>query len=293
VVVTFPPTAATLNRLLRQLIDQGLQVVVVDNASREDVAGQLARDLQVRLCLIRNQTNLGIAAAQNIGIRKALSLPCAAVLFLDQDSQIEPDSLRRLRSHLGDEQNQVIAPVCFDAEQGFGYPIVDISPSGARRKHHPGNLDQPVRVSVVISSGMLVRRKVFERVGLMDERLFIDYVDTEWCLRCASQGIAILVDPAARLSHSIGARALSLGRFKVPVHDPARRYYRIRNAFLLLRYPHVPLRMTLREILFGLVHTCLLAVSRGSARRHAGFYLRAVADGLRDRGGPYQGRSVP
>lgn len=61
---------------------------------------------------------------------------------------------------------------------------------------------------------MLIRRSVFERVGVLDERLFIDYVDTEWCLRCAAQGITVRIIPAASMTHSIGDKSPSLAGFQ-------------------------------------------------------------------------------
>ena len=122
----------------------------------------------------------------------------------------------------------------------------------------------------------------------MNEALFIDYVDTEWCLRCARAGISVTVDPRVRMTHSIGDSMIELPGFRVPVHSPERRYYRVRNAFLLLRYTHVPKLMCLSEICFGFVHQFLLVLRGHRRSEYLKLYFRAVIDGLRGRAGRYR-----
>lgn len=137
---------------------------------------------------------------------------------------------------------------------------------------------------------MLVRCSVFEQVGMLDERLFIDYVDTEWCLRCAALGIAVRVNPSAVMTHSIGDKSIRLAGFRVPVHSPLRRYYRVRNAFHLLRMNHVPALMALREVVFGLIHQLILIAVERKRWDYLAFYFRAVRDGLTGVFGPFKSR---
>lgn len=291
VVISFNPEASAFKRLLTQLSEQVDGIVVVDNASTCDIASLVKAVPQATVCLLQNARNLGIAAAQNLGIGKAAESGCGAIIFFDQDSSIPDGAIARLETHLRDPAVSIVAPVHFDADQGFGYPVVHIAPNGTRRKWQPEALTSPIDVSVTISSGTLVRRSVFDRVGLMDEGLFIDYVDTEWCLRCVQKGYAVRVEPAARLEHSLGLRSVSLGRFRIPIHRPERRYYRVRNALLLLRYPHVPLLMTLREVAFGLLHTCAIMLLARQRQDYLRFYVQGVIDGIRGRTGPWLPRS--
>lgn len=81
----------------------------------------------------------------------------------------------------------------------------------------------------------MVSKEVFEIVGMMDEELFIDYVDTEWCLRCLNYGILVHIIPDIEMVHAIGDKSVKICGINIPIHSPVRRYYRVRNAFLLLR----------------------------------------------------------
>ncbi|MBF4438429.1 glycosyltransferase family 2 protein, partial [Vibrio anguillarum] len=88
----------------------------------------------------------------------------------------------------------------------------------------------PIEASCIISSGMAVRKNILDSVGVMDDSLFIDYVDTEWSLRARYLGNLILVDPQLVMGHEIGTDNLKLFKWRVPVHSASRRYYRIRNS---------------------------------------------------------------
>ncbi|HFR6094685.1 TPA: rhamnosyltransferase, partial [Shigella flexneri] len=111
----------------------------------------------------------------------------------------------------------------------------------------------PFKSSVTISSGTMVSKEVFEIVGMMDEELFIDYVDTEWCLRCLNYGILVHIIPDIEMVHAIGDKSVKICGINIPIHSPVRRYYRVRNAFLLLRKNHVPLLLSIREVVFSLI----------------------------------------
>ncbi|WP_150306226.1 glycosyltransferase family 2 protein [Pseudomonas saliphila] len=282
VVVTYNPNMPKLCQLLSMLLPQVGTLVVVDNGS----AAGLLEGLPDGVVVIDLDTNRGIGAAQNEGIIECLKRGAEAIVFFDQDSTIGPALIGGLSACFSDDQVNITAPVSFDSVHGFGYPIVDVAANGARRKYLPESLDKSLDVSVAISSGTMVRAKVFVEVGMLDEGLFIDYVDTEWCLRCARAGFKVRINPKVSMRHSIGDSVRGLAGFKVPVHSPERRYYRVRNALLLFRYPHVPSRMLVREVVVGFVQQCLLVVMEPRRKDYARYYIAAIRDGLKGRNGP-------
>lgn len=81
----------------------------------------------------------------------------------------------------------------------------------------------------------------------MDESLFIDYVDTEWCLRAIAKGYKVYAATSAKMSHAIGDKAIKVLAWHVPVHSAFRRYYRLRNGLLLARMKHIPPLIKVRE----------------------------------------------
>jgi len=272
IIVTYNPIQDKLNSLINALKNQLVTPVIVDNASAELVKADCK--------MVQLEKNFGIARAQNVGIEYALSFSPDAIIFFDQDSIITDSSfIESLFEPIAKKRAKITAPVFIDNIRGFIYPIVEITKHGGRIKHFPSSGASEFFVNNAISSGTMVETEALRKVGNMVESLFIDYVDTEWCLRAASIGLQVLIVPTVRMTHSIGDRTLKIGRFYVPKHSPFRRYYRIRNSFFLFRLPYVPKLMASREILFAVIHQWILILfSKGE--RYS--YLKSLISGCRD-----------
>lgn len=273
IIVTYNPNESNLTLLVNALISSGVTPIIVDNASKEDFSAPCH--------LIKLDSNYGIAKAQNRGIKYALRQNAEAIIFFDQDSSIVDELfIKKLYQPILDKKASITAPVFTDLARGFIYSIVDIDKHGKITKYYPAVDDAPFKVSNVISSGTMVDVQALTEIGYMVDELFIDYVDTEWCLRAYNKGFDILVIPNARMTHSIGDKTLKLGAFYVPKHSPFRRYYRIRNAFYLLRQAYIPKRLAYREISFAIIHQMILiAVAKGERLAYISSFYRGLRDG--------------
>ncbi len=174
---------------------------------------------------IRNGTNLGVARALNQGMLAARDEGFAYALLLDQDSRIEAASLERLvAAQMAIEDAFIVCPRVL-------YEPASLRGHGSRK----GGV---TRVNVAISSGSLVDLSRLEEVGLHDEKLFVDYVDFEYCLRAAAKGCFTYRVEDAVLHHRLGDRreARLLGLRRYPTHHaPERRYYKTRNMLYVWR----------------------------------------------------------
>ncbi|AYA06630.1 MULTISPECIES: glycosyltransferase family 2 protein [Rahnella] len=286
VIVSYQPIINDLMHLIDSLKRQGVESIVVDNGSlgREKFA-----NLREICVFIELEKNLGIAAAQNIGIRKAEEKGAEYIVFFDQDSKIDENYIRALtqdflRVRQYDSKIATIGPVFTDSRHGFYYKVIDINRFGLRKKINPENYSAPFATSLIISSGSMIPIDAIRQIGYMNESLFIDYVDTEWCLRATSQGYTIYVGTSARMTHSIGDKIVRFFMFNIPVHSPFRRYYRVRNAFFLLRMKHVPKLMVVREFIFNFIHQVILILTQKSKKReYLHSFLRAIKDGFLNR----------
>jgi rhamnosyltransferase len=265
VVVTYHPEPDSLRVLLPALLAQVGRVVVVDNGSAADVSTWLPPVVADRVELVRNDQNQGLAAAQNEGAARAMSLgPCRYVLFTDQDSLPAPRMVRRLRDALMEADRratmedpaQVAAagPQSIDIRTGeasvlivdqWGWPGRWLPPEHGFNVslHEARSYD----VSFLIASGSLVPVPVLRALRGMRSNYFIDHVDTEWCLRARAAGYRLLVVPEARLHHRLGESVKRLPIFggrKIFYHTPLRDYYMFRNTLLMLR--DVPMPITWR-----------------------------------------------
>ena len=107
-----------------------------------------------------------------------------------------------------------------------------------------------------------------DSIGLMDEGLFIDLVDTEWCLRAKSKGFHIMGVGEAIMTHTLGEQRKEvwfLRQRSVPFHRPFRYYYMIRNSLLLYRRNYISWRWKLADGVKWfkiLIFFCLAAPNR-------------------------------
>lgn len=235
VVVTYNPEDIGL--LLSTLREQCEAVVVVDNGSKnsDDVRDACTQNNAHLLAL---PENLGIAAAQNIGIDWARERGAEAVLLMDHDSLPAPDMVERLWEQLvRDDSRAAVGPLAAEEREGADQLVY------VAREWKPGRASaeelnaEAVDVAFLIASGCLIRMDALDDVGGMNEALFIDHVDLEWGLRARNAGWTLAAIPAARLRHELGDEvAVVPGRAQpIHVHSPIRNYYLARNTVWLIR----------------------------------------------------------
>ncbi len=138
----------------------------------------------------------------------------------------------------------------------------------------------PRAVDWVSGCAILVRRAVIEQVGMLDERFFYYWEETEWCIRATKAGWRILHAPQAKLWHK------GVQRDYRP--KPSVTYYNTRNRFLMLMKHHAPLStwiVTWAQIARTLTSWTIKPKWR-SAREHRNAMWRGTIDFLRHRWGP-------
>jgi rhamnosyltransferase len=282
VIVCYHPDPARVADTCAELRAAEVTPVLVDNTEQSYLADHAAT-AGCRLLALRE--NSGIAHAQNVGVREAIDGGADAVLFLDQDSKLERGCVAALRGALDVGRAMVVGPVCMDETSGIELPATRLGPYGLPRPVLMANGRGNRAVDVLISSGTLATRAALAVAGPMDEQLFIDFVDTEWCLRCRSRDIGIEIVGGAVLRHSIGARFVRVGPLTVLVHSPLRCYYQIRNCFLLLRQRHVPRMFALHALVTVLASRTLLLLFATDRMAYVKAYAAAFRDGFRGFGG--------
>jgi rhamnosyltransferase len=235
-VPVFHPEAAVRERmrLLREQVDG---VTIVDDGSGPDADALLAGLEADGHRVMRQARNTGIAAALNTGMADAFEDGAAFVLTVDQDTV------------LGDGYVDACLSVCASAGPGTRLAVVcaDII-NGAPSIPAEWTTEGFGIVREAIQSGMLIPRAAIEACGDLDARLFIDLVDTEFCLRAHSSGWLSVVAAGTSISHELGERVpvtfFGRPRFEADgtprtyeYHSPLRRYYIMRNTVdLVLRW---------------------------------------------------------
>lgn len=293
-VVTFNPSPQ-FHSSLRLLLTQLDQVLVVDNASSEAIRRWLeqeAEDKKASLKIIFNDENLGIASALNQGFRWALAQGYRQVIAFDQDSQPAVDMVAELLqaydSHPRRERIAILAPQIQDGITGE--KIKYLRAGGLfmeRTSCRDGVLDD---VALVITSGSLNNLSAYSQIGGFRDDFFIDYVDTEYCLRAREKGYGISVACRAVLHHRLGdQQKKQIGTFTLrpTFHSPLRWYYIHRNRIVMyglyaIRFP----QWALYDVMTGVYAFLKMLLYEDRKWRKILALTLGLIDGLLRRMGP-------
>ncbi|MFO0704371.1 MAG: glycosyltransferase family 2 protein [Candidatus Andersenbacteria bacterium] len=204
-------------RSLAQHAPQARDIIVVDNASKDETIALLAREFpQVRR--IASRTNAGFAKAVNWGITNARE---PYILILNPDVIVSAGSVQRLYQELETAPDiALIAPKLQYPDGSLQYSCcrfqtptyivahrswLGSTSFGQRLINHVRMVDYdhktPRDVDWVIGGCMLVRRSAIEEVGLMDERYWLYIEDMDWCRAFWQAGWRVRYDPRAVMTH--------------------------------------------------------------------------------------------
>lgn len=278
-------TLLTVRSLLAQTSALA-SVTVVDNSGTVECGRTLA-ELSDRVEYRSTTGNLGYSGGMNVGIARALRAGATHVLLANSDVIVPPDCCARLLATLKAEPAAGIAgPVLLVRDRPDRIDSAGLSfdpASGRMRMLSAGDTvtSAPTvdrRVAAVSGCLMLVERRVFERIGMFDERYFFGFEDLDFCLRAQAVGVGTLVSPV-RAYH---ARAQSLS-----AHSTDRLYYGTRNHLLLAASTQGGGAGRARQI--GVV-TLNVASALMASPLHVAPRMLAVAAGCVDF---YRGRSGP
>lgn len=269
------------------------EVIVADNASSDGTVAAV-RAAHPWVTVIENGANLGFAAGNNTGLRYALEHGFDYALLLNNDTEARPDFLRLLvQGAAADPQIGAAGPLIHYYERpeliwsagGMVDRVRGTSRMLGIGEEDRGQYHQPREVDFVTGCALLVSREALKRAGLLDERFFMYYEETEWCARIARAGLRVVHLPEARLLH------------KIPLADRVDRpyvaYYMTRNRLLFLRATGASLGAWLHAALLQDLRTCLSYSLRPKwrpRRPQRDAMLSGWADFLRGRFGRWEAR---
>ena len=261
-------------------------IVVVDNGSEGDDAVLLRERFGESIRLMENESNLGFAGGCNTGIRYALEQGADYVVLLNNDTVVNPDFLDRIVEAVAADSGTGIAGgkiYCYEA------PEVIWSAGGVidRRRGQAlmrgsgeldrGQYDSRCDIDWICACFMLVSRGVLETVGLLDERFFFSWEDTDLCFRAARGGYRVLYVPESRIWHKAWGDPKKERLKGYPL------YYATRGYLIFIDKHYTGLRLAVSWLYFALMMPRIIwDYSRLTGQRKGPLYaLRAVVDFLR------------
>lgn len=223
------------------LEDETIEVIVVDNASREDEASQIEQRFpQVKV--IQSKENLGFAGGNNLGIKAAHG---KYLFFLNNDTLLavsgeKPEVREMLKALIRRlESDSKIGMVCPKIRFSWGnHPIqfAGYTPlSHITLRNHSigfgesdhGQYDTPHTTPYAHGAAMMVKREAIKKAGLMPECYFLYYEELDWSLMFRQAGYDIWYEPACTIYHK---ESQTTGQ-----DSPLRTYYITRNRLLFVK----------------------------------------------------------
>ena len=264
-----------------------LKVIVVDNRSSDNSREvvKIFKDVE----LIKNKENLGFSEGNNVGIKLAVKNGADFVLLLNPDTKVDPNLiLELLKVAESREKIGILSPKIYfypdfefhknrykENEKGkviwYAGGVIDwenilASHRGVDEVDN-GQYDKMTETDFATGATMMLKRKVFEKIGYFDEKFFLYLEDLDFSIRAKKAGFKIFYVPTAICWHKW---ARSAGGGSV-LQD----YYFTRNRLLFgLKYGSIRLKLALfRESLKFLT-------SNGVKRKAVlDFYLRRFGKG--------------
>lgn len=254
-------TASLVVACLRSLASEGpmqpggFRVMVVDNASGDGSANHIREAIVAERwgdwAEVREAPrNGGFSYGNNLAVREALQWACPPdqIWLLNPDTVVQPGAVARLTDFLRRHPRAGIVGSGIDNDDGEAWPYAFRFPSIASELENGLRLGLVTRVlrsrlvarrmgpqaataDWVSGASMMVRREVFEQIGLMDEGYFLYFEETDFCRRAGEAGWEVWYEPAARVMHIAGQSTGVTGRQTVIPRRPSywfesrRRYF--------------------------------------------------------------------
>jgi hypothetical protein len=187
---------------------------VVDNASSDGTMEKLNNYKNAQVKVIKNSCNLGVAEANNQGIKLAIEDKCQYVLLINNDTEFEANLVQKLISRLEANSCDMAVPKIkyWDDKDKIWCAGGYFRKWAAWQSWHYGyerkdcaefSVERIIDYSPTCC--MLIKTEVFDKVGLMDKKYFVYWDDTDFCLRALRAGVKMLYAPDIEFYHKVSS----------------------------------------------------------------------------------------
>ena len=197
-----------------KLSHDNFNLYIIDNASADKTLYLLEEHDDKRFKITANQSNTGVAAANNQGILQALKDNCDYILLINNDTEFESNLLEKLTSRLEKNECDIAVPkIKYWNDKGKIWCAGGFFRrwTAWQAMHYgEGQVDQSKYnhekiISYSPTCCMLIKAKVFDEIGLMDEKYFVYYDDTDFCFRAWRKKLKMLYVPEIEFYHKVSS----------------------------------------------------------------------------------------
>lgn len=183
-----------------------INIIIVDNASTDGSLQPIIPLNYKGLQVIKNKKNFGFAKAANKGLKLALKQGAQDVLLLNPDTLPNRGFLEPLLANPA----EIVGPILKFQRKGnwiydFGGKINFWTGRTTHREKDNGEfkISNLKPIDYVSGACMLIRRKVFEKIGFLNEKYFLFFEDPDFCLRAKKEGFKVALEPKSIILHKL------------------------------------------------------------------------------------------
>lgn len=253
----YDDTCELIESLRKYVHSVSYEIIVVDNASREDEAAKI-KEKYPFVTTLRSDTNGGFSGGNNLGIKVANG---QYIFLINNDTYVESDGFHNLIERL--ESGNDIGAV--SPKIRFAFPPQNIQFAGFTPLStitirnevvgfgHPddGSFDTAHTTPYLHGAALMVKREVIEKVGLMPEVYFLYYEELDWCTRMTDAGYELWYEPRCTVFHKESQSTGQLSKLRT--------YYMTRNRLLYTRR-----NRTGSQRLLSIFYQCTVAAGKNS-----------------------------
>ena len=214
----------------------------VNDQSNKVIADCLAAHPVSAYQHIKNTDNVGVAKGNNIGIEAALKDGCTHVLILNNDIEIEQETAFSSQLLLMEKGEKIIVPKIYYPDRTIwmaGGEMVKWRALGIHYGYNKADSEEynlPKYITYAPTCYMLVDASVFKKVGMMDEKYFAYYDDTDFVYRSCEAGYKLYYDPSVTIIHKVSHSSGGDSSFYIFYSNRNKLYFIRKNFSGLLKY---------------------------------------------------------
>lgn len=276
ILVLYNPNIEEVLLSINTLAPQVDELCLIDNTPDQDIHDIFRSFENIHYIPLFN--NVGIATAQNVGIKYFECNNFDFVLFSDQDSLAPKNLVSNLLIDFYRLQQEginvgLVGPLPINKHTGKPYH---------NRKKYIKDINVHnelyIECQSIISSFSLIPLVYFKKIGLYKDELFIDFVENEWCFRIREMlGVSAYISTRLTIQHELGKSKKFLW-FNISISSPFRIYFQVRNYLWLRKKSYVSVewkKQTFRKLILKLLYYPIFPQNRWD-------YIKRIFNGFRD-----------
>ena len=232
--------------LMENLNKNDYEIIIVDNNSTDGSVEMLEKEFSQKVKIIKNKNNIGFGAANNQGSKLAKE---KYLFFLNSDTLVKYNIFNEIKDEFESNGDYgVIAPKLIlenGEEQSFAYGNFPTLTSLMKEKIFKSikQTEKKVETDWVSGAAMIVRKRLYDKVGGFDEKFFMYFEDIDLCKKIRNLGNKIVVQKNISLIH-LGGKSINKNKERKKVYYESqnyffKKYYGLINMYImkLIRLP--------------------------------------------------------